>query len=244
MPQSASVMYTFGDASSLNPGNKIAPSVGFGSSVTTFSRSIRDQIYGSSLAIVLAGLGTPVEGGVYHWTDLVSVAKVDQRPEGALTLPSCIELVQIAEPETTAFAGFGENTTTPKRSSGLARALRDLEDFSHDDGDAQRAGGILPEVMGEAARLLDLLPDGIPEPDVAPASDGSVCMEWENSAGSLWLDIEPRRTVRMLIMFGEKKQEMSFRVDDPTLPTYLRFVATRLYPVSRGLAIRSIMVPT
>jgi hypothetical protein len=249
MAQSATLMYTFGDASSLNSTNTIAPSTGFGSSVTIFSGLVRDQIFGSSLAIVLVGLGAPVEGsGVFRLTDLLSVVAPPAQPPEVFTLPSRIELVQIGEPETTAFDSFGgqfaESTTTPERASGLARALRDLEDFSDGDRDAEGGRGITREVIGEAARLLDLLPYSVPEPDVAAASDGSVCMEWENSAGSLWLDIEADRTARTLVMFGDKKQEMLFRVDDPKLPTYLRLAAARLYPDSRRLAIRSVMVPT
>ncbi|MES2453878.1 MAG: hypothetical protein V4610_25260 [Pseudomonadota bacterium] len=105
-----------------------------------------------------------------------------------------------------------------------------MSDFSADGWDAEGGRGITKEVIGEASRLLDFLPVGMPEPDVAPASDGSVCMEWENAAGTLWLDIEADRSVRMLVMFGDKKQEMSFRANDPKISTYLLHAASRLYP--------------
>jgi|SRR5271169_1053257 len=99
-----------------------------------------------------------------------------------------------------------------------------------------------PDTIREAARLLSLLPDGVSEPEVAPANDGSICMEWDSAAGSLWLDIGPDRTAQTLIKFGALKEERRFRVDAPELATYLRVAAARLYPNKQDLAIRSVMV--
>jgi hypothetical protein len=201
----------------------------------------------SSVVIILASVGSPAEGNPSFRRDLLTARQDDQTPEGS-NQQGRIKRVQVIGAETGAFAGFGDSQlgeigTARERSGGLVRALRDLEDFSHDDWDADGARGITPEVLGEAARVLNFFPNGIPEPEVAPASDGSVCMEWDSSAGSLWLDIEPDRTARTLLKIGSLKEERQFRADAPDLATYLRAAAARLYSSKPNMAIRSVMVP-
>jgi hypothetical protein len=226
MAQSASFLYAcVGATNSQFDNARIAANVVFGPSGTSFGSS--DTCFGPS-GTSLGGL----PGG---------------RNEEALSQQGGVRMVQVVGGGTAAFGDpgespFAENRTTPERSGGLARALRDLEDFSYDDWDAEGARAITPEVIREAARLLSLLPDGISEPEVAPASDGSVCMEWDSSAGSLWLDIGPDRTAQTLIKIGSLKEERRFSADAPDLATYLRVASERLYPIKQNSAIRSVMV--
>jgi hypothetical protein len=158
-----------------------------------------------------------------------------------------IRIVQVSGSGTTVsvepqVSRFVESQTTPQASSGLERALKDLEDFSFDDWDGEGARAISPDLIREAARLLSLLPDDVSEPEVAPASDGSICLEWDSAAGSLWLDIGPNRTAQTLIKTGALKEERRFRVDAPDLAIYLRMATARLYPSKQDWAIRSVMV--
>ncbi len=135
-----------------------------------------------------------------------------------------------------------ESRTTPQGWGGSKRALRDLEDFGIDDWDGEGARAISADIIHEAARLLGVLPDNVLEPEVAPASDGSICMEWDSSGGSLWLDIGPDRTVQTLVTFGALKEERRFRLDAPDIEIYLREASARLYPNKPDLAIWSIML--
>jgi hypothetical protein len=185
----------------------------------------------------------------YAFVSAVAIRRATQGEQGndASRRRGRIRIVQVTGGGTAASADlqespFAENRTTPQGSGGLERALRDLEDFSLDDWDAEGARAISPDVIREAARLLSLLPDGVSEPEVAPANDGSICMEWDSAAGSLWLDIGPDRTAQTLIKIGALKEERRFCVDAPDLAIYLRMASERIYPSKQDLAIRSVMV--
>jgi hypothetical protein len=197
----------------------------------------------SSRAIIPASMGS--EDIPSAWRNLVLEKQEDQLTETS-SQQIRIQMVQVVGSDTVAFVArdsqFRENGTTPLQSGGLVRALRDLEEFTHDDWDAEGARGITPQVIDQAARVLSVLPDGIPEPDVAPARDGSVCMEWDSPVGLLWFDIGPGRAAQTLVKIGSLKEERRFHTDAPDLAKYLRVACTKLYPSEQNLAIRSVMV--
>jgi hypothetical protein len=200
----------------------------------------------SAAAIAGASIGSFVSEKVPAWRRLRRTTEAEQGKD-TLARQGRIRIVQVTgsgtavsvEPQVSPFV---ENQTTPQASGGLERALRDLEDFSFDDWDGEGARAISPDLIREAAHLLSLLPDDVSEPEVAPASDGSICLEWDSAAGSLWLDIEPNRTAQTLIKTGALKEERRFRVDAPDLAVYLRMASARLYPSKQDWAIRSVMV--
>jgi hypothetical protein len=200
----------------------------------------------SAVAIAGASIGSAVSEKIPAWRGLKRTTQSEQGKD-ALPRQGRIRIVPVSgsgtvvsvEPQVSPFV---ENETTPQASGGLERALRDLEDFSFDDWDGEGARAISPDLIREAARLLSLLPDDVSEPEVAPASDGSICLEWDSAAGSLWLDIGPDRTAQTLIKTGALKEERRFRVDAPDLAIYLRMASARLYPSRQDWAIRSVMV--
>jgi hypothetical protein len=200
----------------------------------------------SSIALILADTGSPGQGDRQIWKDILAAGQ-EEKTLDASTTEFPVRLVRVLGSDTTSSTDpgntrFGENATTPEGPRGLAGALRDLQDFSHDDWDADGARAITPGVISEVAHLLSLLPDGIPEPEVAPASDGSVCMEWDSAAGSLWLDIGSDRSAQTLVKVGSLREQRRFRADAPDLATHLRVACARLYPSKRDFAIRRVMV--
>lgn len=132
---------------------------------------------------------------------------------------------------------------TAENPAAVLKALRDLSAFQSDNWDAEGARGITQEMIGAAVRLLASLPAAAALPDIAPARDGSLCMEWESAVGTLWLDIGADRTVQVLLETSTFTDEKRFRADDPNVAAYLRVAAENLYPAKHEPAVRSVMVP-
>ena len=75
--------------------------------------------------------------------------------------------------------------------------------FQSDNWDGEGAKGISPETIGAASEVLGKLPFWVASPETAPASDGSVGLEWVwECAGQpvkIFVDIEPGRRVRTYV---------------------------------------------
>jgi hypothetical protein len=92
-------------------------------------------------------------------------------------------------------------------------ALESLEEYSVDDWDGEGARAISPEVIKIAASLLRRLPEGAALPDVAPAADGTVCMEWVAPSGELWVDVGSDRIAWVLTKIDGQREEKRLPVD-------------------------------
>jgi len=109
-------------------------------------------------------------------------------------------------------------------------ALRGLAEYMYDDWDLEGARAITKEVIEIAGAVLGNMPAGAASPDVAPARDGTVCMEWFTSAGSLWVDVGSDRTACVLKKIAGEREEKRFRVDGRDFTSYLRSALEGLYP--------------
>jgi hypothetical protein len=135
-----------------------------------------------------------------------------------------------------------DQSSTANQAPIMVRVLAGLQDFAWDDWDGEGARGITQEIIGNAEQLLGKLAPHVPQPEVAPAADGSLCMEWNSAAGVIWLDIEPDGTAAVLVQIGTKKIESRFRVNDPRSAVYLQAVTDSLFPAQRGGAVRQVLV--
>lgn len=76
-----------------------------------------------------------------------------------------------------------------------ASALAGYDRYSLPNWDGHGAEPILPETIAATRSLLRILPSTFGEPDVAPAADGTIGLEWVPEAGSLrklFIDVGPR----------------------------------------------------
>jgi hypothetical protein len=133
-----------------------------------------------------------------------------------------------------------EGSTELRRFSLLPAALADLSEFAEDNWDGEGAAAVSGEAVDEARRILCAVPPRILEPEVAPAADGSVCMEWDAPRGSIWLDIAPDRSAQTLVKIGSFKVGRHFQPDAPDLPGYLCSLVGLLYPEQPDWASRTL----
>jgi hypothetical protein len=122
-----------------------------------------------------------------------------------------------------------ETDELDRREQNALEALESLEEYSADDWDMEGARAISPEVIKIAASLLQRLPKEAASPDVAPAADGTVCMEWVARSGLLWLDLGSDRTAWMLTKIDGQREEKRLPVDGKDF----RMALERLYPPKR-----------
>jgi hypothetical protein len=120
--------------------------------------------------------------------------------------------------------------------------LRDLEGYSEDDWDMEGARAITPEVIRITASLLERLPQHVLAPDIAPAADGTVCMEWIAPSGSLWVDIGSDRTAWILTKIDGERTERRLPVDGKDFWPYFRTALERLYPPKSGGGFRAVFM--
>jgi hypothetical protein len=115
---------------------------------------------------------------------------------------------------------------TPQRGD----ALRGMETYGYDNWDCEGAKAITQSVIGWTKIILDLLPQTVPNPDLAPAASGSVCMEWSRGDDLVWADVEPNGHLLMLTKFSGKKSESVFKIGNEKIRHHLATAFARLYP--------------
>jgi hypothetical protein len=98
-----------------------------------------------------------------------------------------------------------ETDELARKEQNALEALKSLEEYSADDWDMQGACAISPEVIKITASLLQRLPKEAAPPDLAPAADGTVCMEWVTPSGLFWVDLGPDRTAWILTKIDGKR---------------------------------------
>lgn len=108
-------------------------------------------------------------------------------------------------------------------------ALVGLEEYQIDNWDGEGALALSDEVIDDAASLLQSLPKYAPPPDVAPAADGTICMEFGESAKAIWIHVEPERKVAILVKQGDQREEKHFYVHTASLIRYLKEQFEKLY---------------
>lgn len=113
--------------------------------------------------------------------------------------------------------------------------LEGLEEYSVENWDLEGAEAITPEAIRAAGDILTLISEFSVPPEVAPAADGTVCMEWDTPKGLLWVDVGPDRTASVLRKINGEREEKRFLIDGPEFKGYLRKALGALYP-SRTLA--------
>lgn len=124
-----------------------------------------------------------------------------------------------------------DETDEPDRvAQSPLEALESLEEYSADDWDLEGARAISPEAIRIAASLLRCLPEGAAPPDVAPAADGTVCMEWVAPSGVLWVDVGSDRTAWVLTKIDGQREEKRLPVDGKGFWADFRMALERLYP--------------
>jgi hypothetical protein len=105
--------------------------------------------------------------------------------------------------------------------------LEEFEEFTVPRWDGENAAAIAKEDLGFARKLLERIGPYLPfEPDAAPGTDGSICMEWVSDAAvgskKIFLDVAPSGTVLVYSRLGNRRpSEKHFKKDDPTLLVYL-----------------------
>jgi hypothetical protein len=129
----------------------------------------------------------------------------------------------------------GDETLEPDQVWGdsAIEALSGLEEYSEDDWDADGASAITSDLINLAANLLQHVPQNAALPDVAPAADGTVCMEWMTPSGLLWVDIGPDRTALILTRIAGKREEKRLPVDGKDFWSHFRTALEMLYPPKR-----------
>jgi hypothetical protein len=113
--------------------------------------------------------------------------------------------------------------------AGRPEALAGLEEYQIENWDGEGASALSGEVIDDAASLLRSLPQYAPLPDVAPAADGTICMEFGESAKAIWIHVEPERKVAILVKQGDQREEKHFYVHTASLNRYLREQFEKLY---------------
>lgn len=113
-------------------------------------------------------------------------------------------------------------------------ALTGLEGYCEDDWDMEGARAIAPEVIKIAAYLLQRVPEHAASPDIAPAADGTVCMEWVAPSGFLWVDVGSDRTAWILTKIDGEREEKRLSVDGKDFWLFFRSALERLYPPKRA----------
>jgi hypothetical protein len=83
-------------------------------------------------------------------------------------------------------------------ASEIVSALAGYEKYQTENWDGYGAQPITTETLSFACRIMSLLPTSLGSPDVAPAGDGSIALEWipddqTHKISKLFLDIGPGR---------------------------------------------------
>lgn len=110
--------------------------------------------------------------------------------------------------------------------------LAGLETYDYDNWDCEGAKAITQNVIGWTKAILELLPQSVPTPDIAPAASGSVCMEWERGGDFVWADVEPTGYLLMLTKFSGKRSEAAIKIGDEKLRHHLATAFVHLYPTN------------
>lgn len=88
-----------------------------------------------------------------------------------------------------------------------------LEEYSYDNWDLEGAVAITEDVR-QAAYAVKNIATNIArvriEPDIAPANDGSICMEWEIPGRRFWVDVGPYGVVSTLYRDSGYREERLF----------------------------------
>jgi hypothetical protein len=111
--------------------------------------------------------------------------------------------------------------------SGRSDHLLGFEQFTVPHWDGEEATAVAKEDLRFARRLLERIGPYLPfEPDTAPGTDGSICMEWVSDAvGSkkIFIDVAPGGTILTYSRLGNAPpSERHFKKNDPALIVYLR----------------------
>jgi hypothetical protein len=89
-----------------------------------------------------------------------------------------------------------------------ASSLAGYDRYSVRNWDGDQAEAILPETIAAARSLLQALPSNFGEPDIAPAADGTIGLEWIPETGSLrklFIDVGPKTVWRAYWKFANGK---------------------------------------
>lgn len=96
----------------------------------------------------------------------------------------------------------------------LYKASEDLlagyEDYREADWDGYGALPIAAETIQSARRVLTWLPPWLPAPEIAPAADGSIGMEWEFAKGPVlkaYLDVGPGNVLSGFRRFRDQRPD-------------------------------------
>jgi hypothetical protein len=108
--------------------------------------------------------------------------------------------------------------------------LEGLGAYRSPNWDANDAAEISDEVFGLTKSVLDILPISIPDPDVTPAANGSLCMEWTVGNNFFWADVEPDGKLLTLLKVNGARKETSYDIRAETaLRQHLALALNRLY---------------
>jgi hypothetical protein len=111
------------------------------------------------------------------------------------------------------------------RSARKTSFFDSVSDYAADDWDGDGARAILSQDVLSARALLNVL--GVPEPEIAAGSDGSVCMEWirQSPTGEkkIYVDVGPGGRVLTFARFGAFSPiEKHFDQYGPDVDNHLR----------------------
>jgi len=143
--------------------------------------------------------------------------------------PVCQVQLTISKDDTASLAG-------PVGERPMFEVLRGLEEYSEDNWDLEGARAITSMVISLAGSVLQRIPESAALPEVAPAADGSVCMEWVTPAGLLWVDVGSDRAAWILKRIDGKLEEKRLPVDGKDFTSYLQTSLESLYPPEPRMA--------
>ncbi len=123
--------------------------------------------------------------------------------------------------------------SSEERDTRISKALEELYEFRTPDWDGDGALALADVTIERTGLILKRIPTYFNMPDIAPAADGSVCMEWNSGADFLWVDVEQDGQVRTLKNSEGQRNEKQFDLEKNAraLSSYLQANLELMFPL-------------